>query len=177
MTQKGKTQSYVKGEAGRGREGSYTKYIILGLKQRRGDISVASHVAKVTVLDVRHCSTKTPSRTHEIGATIIEGEKEKDVFYQKHFRFPEGVVMVPVVVDSYGKWGERAKTWLEDLCKKAARGDMKLYSRQVHSVERNHSGGSRWWHWESDSQKCVEKCFCADSYLNASARGGGAFAA
>lgn len=84
--------------------------------------------------------------------------------------------MVPFVVDSYGKWGERAKTWLEDLCKKAARGDVKLYNRLItrsrETIAVAHARGiGRVIH------KCVEKCFCADSYLNASARGGGAFAA
>ena len=144
-----------------------------GVKLRRGDVSISSHVEHRTVIiDVRHCSIRTPTRAGETGLTIEAGEKEKIDFYRKHFRFPQGMVMVPFVVDSYGKWGPCAKEWLESACKRAAGEDKKLYnqlitrSRETISVAHARGVGRV-------IERCVESCFSPGGECRNQRDGGG----
>jgi hypothetical protein len=147
-----------------------------GLKQRRGDvgisqITIAGHLTRtVTILDVRHCSIKTPRVRSEIGQTTALGEKDKNDFYEKNFKIPPGVTVVPFVIDAYGKWGEAGKVWLEAYCKKAANTDVALYNRLINhareTISLTHARGVG-----NAISRCVEHCIPADDFNRACQRG------
>ena len=108
------------------------------IKFRRGDVSIvslANHPQKtVTIVDVRHCAitkANAPKKEEDIGSAVMKGEREKEKFYSLNFKFPHGVTVVPFTIDSYGMWGEQGKKLVEDLCKKAAKGDPKRYNKLI----------------------------------------------
>jgi hypothetical protein len=99
------------------------------IKLRRGDIAVTNSALRTQVIiDVRHCTMKTPRNYLDIGCTTREGEKEKLEFYKKHFEFPESTTLMPFAIDSRGRWNTVFKEWLSAYCKKAAKSDTKLYN-------------------------------------------------
>jgi len=108
-----------------------------------------------------------------IGMTVKDGETEKNEYYTKHFRFPEGVKVVPFVIDAYGKWGESAKSWVDSSCKRAAGNDTKLYntlvSRARETISLAHARGVG-----IVLDRCIQRCIDPDDYAVACARGGGA---
>ncbi len=150
---------------------------IEGLKARRADISiesaplsVSSHAERrVTLIDVRHCSIRK-GKTVSKGGTVQNGEEEKKAFYKKHFDFPKGVELVAFAVDAYGKWGEDAKSFLENLCKSASMGDTAHYNslitkaREVISVAHARGVGNALF-------RCVDNCMSERAYNASCARG------
>jgi hypothetical protein len=151
---------------------------IEGLKQRRGDVMIqAVTVASlprrtITIIDVRHCSMRTPLKRGEIGASVREGEAVKEAFYDKHFDLPKGVKLVPFAIDSYGKWGEQAKTFLEDMCRKAAAEDLSMYNKLVTKARADISLA----HARAVGavfRKCFKYCFAPEDYVRACVRGYG----
>ena len=155
-----------------------------GLKQRRGDISLESvsleshHERTKTIIDVRHCSmSKTLKSSADIGKTVKDGEKDKHDFYDKNFIFPHGTTMVPFVIDTYGRWGDKAHQWLEKECRDAAGNDNKLYnelvsrSREVISLAHARGLGRT-------LERCINsRCIHPENYHQACTRGDGVFAA
>jgi hypothetical protein len=99
------------------------------------EMVIKEHLTRrVTILDVRHCSTKIPTKEEAIGMTTRLGELDKEEFYAKHFEFPVGMKMVPFAIDGYGRWGTMAKEWLTGFVKKAAGSDTETYNRLINDA-------------------------------------------
>ncbi len=62
---------------------------------------------------------------------VGKGEKDKHEFYAKVFQFPDGITMLPLAIDTYGRIGEEFKDFLHAYCKQAAMGNKQLYSMLV----------------------------------------------
>ena len=133
-------------------------------------VAMSSHVGRtVTIIDVRHCSIKAPRTEADIGHTVKLGEAEKERFYAKNFKLPEGVKVVPFVVDAYGKWGEQGKKWLEEMCTRAANENVHVYNRLISSARETislaHARGVG-----HTICRCVEHCFNPEDYSRACLR-------
>lgn len=153
-----------------------------GLKQRRGDISlesvsVLSHLKRKTdIIDVRHCSMQRPKSAADVGTTVLKGETEKHEFYDKHFAFPPGYQMIPFVIDTYGRWGNKAKEWLEKECRHVAGTDDGFYnsliSRYRETISLAHARGIG-----RTLERCIQNCIHPDDYPKTCSRGEGAIPA
>jgi hypothetical protein len=158
-------------------EGNKNEKTIDGLKARRADISietgplsVASHAARrVTLIDVRHCSIRKGKSVAK-GETVKNGENEKKAFYAKHFDFPKGVDLVAFAIDAYGKWGQDAKNFLENLCESTAMGDTEFYNRLINKARERvsvaHARGVG-----NALFRCVDNCMSERAYNASCARG------
>ena len=89
------------------------------LKLRRGDIAIVDTVRKTTIIvDVRTCAMTAKSQKE---VTIVDnGEKEKHEFYARVCEFPDGITMLPMAIDTYGRIGDEFKDFLSVYCKQAA---------------------------------------------------------
>ena len=146
-----------------------------GMTQRRGDISlesvtVATHYERtIEINHVRHCTMTAPKSSLDTGRTVDKGEKEKTDFYKKHFVFPNHVHLIPFVVDTYGRWGDKAKEWLEKACKKAAGTDKELYnkliSRYRETISLAHARGIG-----RTMERCTRNCIHPNDYVKTCTR-------
>ena len=158
-------------------EGNKNDNTIEGLKARRADISietdplsVSSHAARrVTLIDVRHCSIRKGKSVAK-GGTVKNGEEAKKAFYAKHFEFPKGVDLVAFAIDAYGKWGNDAKTFIENLCECASMGDTALYNTLINKARElicvAHARGVG-----NALFRCVDNCMSERAYNASCARG------
>jgi hypothetical protein len=139
---------------------------IEGVKQKRGDIAILNDLTATSIyIDVRHCMIKAPKCSGDVGGTVVQGEQEKREYYEKNFKLPEGTVVVPFVIDAYGKWGEAAKELVEGMCRKVAGGDHALYNRLISSARETislaHAKGVGY-----AIGRCVKACVSSDDYVN-----------
>jgi hypothetical protein len=96
---------------------------------RRGDISVFNIVEKrTTIIDVRTCTVPVGAARIAGVAPVELGENAKRQFYDTLLDRPDNVDIVPVAIDTFGRWGEAFKAFAVKMCKRAAGGDHKLYN-------------------------------------------------
>ena len=138
----------------------------------RADIAVVSPTYReATIIDVRTCSMKKPSSRDQVGKTVREGERAKYTFYSNHFDFPSGHKLVPFAIDSYGRWGQDFKDFLQAFCKYAAGKDVALYNillsraREAIAVAHANAVGVQ-------LRRVVEECIDEDEHYFLSLRGG-----
>jgi hypothetical protein len=81
--------------------------------------------------DVRTATIKTPETAEQIGSTVSLAEKAKGDDYAKRYDFPEGVSMLPIAIDSYGRWGAKFVEQLKRDCKRAAGGRVRVYNQLI----------------------------------------------
>jgi hypothetical protein len=135
----------------------------IGVSLRRGDvsISISSHAKReVVILDIRHCAltvNNAPTQEQDVGKAVTKGEDQKIAFYRKNFKFPKGVTMIPFTIDSYGKWGEMAKEYVEGVCSRIAGDDKRLHNKLISQTRETisvaHARGLG-----RTLARCVEEC-------------------
>jgi hypothetical protein len=112
----------------------------------RGDVILSSYLNRgSTLIDVRHCAMQVPRKDKDLGLTVLEGEKAKEKYYAENFDLPKTVKFVPFVVDSFGRWGDKAKAFVHLQCLKAAGGSELLfnshYGKAMDSISTAHARG------------------------------------
>lgn len=101
-------------------------------KGRRGDIGVVDVGKRQTfIIDVRTCAVISGVGDSTL---VANGEKEKHETYARRFEFPDGMSLVPMAIDTYGRFGEEFKQWLSNYCKQAAAGNNQLYNNMIGRV-------------------------------------------
>jgi hypothetical protein len=99
-------------------------------KQRRGDIAIVDIVQKKTIIiDVRTCAIT--SDAVRAGNAVAQGERDKHEFYNRTCDFPDGITMLPLSIDTYGRIGDEFKAFLSHYCKQAAQGNTTLYNMLI----------------------------------------------
>ena len=87
-----------------------------------------------------------------------------------------GHQMIPFVIDSYGKWGNKAKEWLERECRYVTGKDEGFYnfliSRYRETISLAHARGIG-----RTLERCIRNCIHPDDYPKACSRGAGAVSA
>jgi hypothetical protein len=107
----------------------------------------------VYLVAVRHCSMRKAHNAEDVGRTVRLGEIDKEEAYAKNYDLPKGVTGVPFAIDSHGKWGDKAKAFIERICREATGDDKKAYDFLVTAA------------------RSIKFCFSQQDYVLASTRG------
>jgi len=95
---------------------------------RPADVAIYNIVEKTTIiLDVRTCAMPASGvRIKDLNPLQI-GARDKYDHYAKTCEFPAHVKLIPICVDTYGRFGNEFLEFLSWYCKRAAKGDQVFY--------------------------------------------------
>ena len=93
---------------------------------------------QLTIIDIVTCAMRTPSNLAEVGTTVSEGEKAKNLVYDQNYVFQGRVKFIPFAIDTHGRWGEAFKKFVEELCLRKAEGHQhsQVYALAMANVRR-----------------------------------------